>query len=128
MALASGGARVIVVLDARMGEVYFGLFAHGEQQGEIGVYPPDAVPLPNSTGWMACGNGLLAYPLLRERLSPFVDSWQPEVMPSAEAVVRLAAPRLEQGERIDPADAMPLYVRNKVAQTVAERLAQGGKA
>ena len=44
MALASGGARVIVVLDARMGEVYFGLFAHGEQQGEIGVYPPDAVP------------------------------------------------------------------------------------
>ena len=77
---------------------------------------------------MACGNGLLAYPLLRERLSPFVDSWQPEVMPSAEAVVRLAAPRLEQGERSDPADAMPLYVRNKVAQTVAERLAQGGKA
>ena len=128
MALASGGERVIVALDARMGEVYFGLFDHGEQQGEIGVYAPDAVPLPTSTGWLACGNGLLAYPLLRERLSPFVDAWRPEVMPSAEAVVRLAAPRLEQGERIDPADAMPLYVRNKVAQTVAERLAQGGKA
>ena len=128
MALASGGDRVIVALDARMGEVYFGLFDRGELQGEIGVYPPDAVPLPALSGWVACGNGLTAYPSLRERLSPVVDAWQPDVMPSAEAVVRLAAPRLERGERIDPADAMPLYVRNKVAKTVAERLAQGGKA
>ena len=128
MALASGGERVIVALDARMGEVYFGLFNRGELQGEIGVYPPNLVPLPTSSGWMACGNGLAAYPALRERLSPFVDVWKNEVMPNAEAVIRLAAPRLKRRERIDSADAMPLYVRNKVAKTVAERLAQGGKA
>ncbi len=128
MAFASGGERVIVALDARMGEVYYAIFEHGELQGEIGVYPPDAVPLPASTGWLACGNGLAAYPLLCERLSPFVAVWMPESMPSAEAIVRLAAPRLERGEQIDPADAAPLYVRNKVAKTVAERLAEGGKA
>ncbi|MFZ4538267.1 tRNA (adenosine(37)-N6)-threonylcarbamoyltransferase complex dimerization subunit type 1 TsaB [Propionivibrio sp.] len=128
MAMASGGERVVVVMDARMGEVYYGLFERGELQGEIGVYAPDSVPLPESGGWLACGNGLAAYPLLRERLSPFVAAWQPELMPSAEAVARLAAPRLERGELIDPADAVPLYVRNKVAKTVAERLAIGGKA
>lgn len=128
MALASGGERVIVALDARMGEVYFGCFEHGNLQGGIGVYSPETAPLPDSAGWLACGNGLTAYPVLRERLSPFVDLWKPEIMPSAEAVVRLAAPRLERGERIDPADAAPLYVRNKVAKTVAERLAIGGKA
>jgi tRNA threonylcarbamoyladenosine biosynthesis protein TsaB len=128
MALASGGDRVIVALDARMGEVYFGLFEQGVLQGEIGVYAPEAVSLPTSDGWLACGNGLAAYPSLRERLAPWVAAWQPEIMPSAEAVVRLAAPRLERGEMIDPADATPLYVRNKVAQTVAERLALGGKA
>ncbi len=128
MALASGGQRVIVALDARMGEVYFGAFEAGEVQGGIGVYPPAAVPLPTSSGWLACGNGLAAYPELRALLSPFVDAWQVALMPSAEAVVRLAAPRLERGERIDPADAAPLYVRNKVAKTVAERLALGGKA
>ena len=128
MALASGGERVIVALDARMGEVYFGLFDHGEQQGEIGVYSPQAAPIPESGGWLACGNGLTAFPLLRERLSPVVVAWQPELMPSAEAVVRLAAPRLEAGEAIDAADAAPLYVRDKVAKTVAERLAEGGKA
>ncbi len=49
-------------------------------------------------------------------------------MPHAEFVVRLAAPRMERGERIDPADAAPLYVRDKVAKTVAERLAEGGRA
>jgi tRNA threonylcarbamoyladenosine biosynthesis protein TsaB len=84
--------------------------------------------MPASLGWLACGNGLTAYPALRERLSTFVDVWMPDVMPSAEAVVRLAAPRLERGEQIDPADAVPLYVRNKVAKTVVERLAEGGKA
>jgi tRNA threonylcarbamoyladenosine biosynthesis protein TsaB len=128
MALASGGERVLVALDARMGEVYYGFFDHGELLGEIGVYSPEAAPLPASTGWLACGNGLASYPLLRERLSPFVAAWLPEVMPSAEAVVRLAAPRFERGEQIDPADAVPLYVRNKVAKTVVERLAEGGKA
>ena len=125
---ACDGGRVIVALDARMGEVYCGFFESGKLLGEIGVYLPESVPLPTTRGWLACGNGLAAYPALCERLSPFVDIWMPEVMPSAEAVVRLAAPRLERGEWMDPADAVPLYVRDKVAKTVVERLAEGGKA
>ena len=120
--------RVIVALDARMGEVYFGLFENGVQQGEVGVFLPDAVPLPDSSGWVACGNGLTAYPALYERLSACVSIWRPDVMPCAGAVACLAAPRLVQGEQMDPADAVPLYVRNKVAKTVAERLAEGGRA
>lgn len=128
MALESGGDRVIVALDARMGEVYYGVFEQGRPRGSIGVFAPEAVPLPDSTGWLACGNGLAAYPSLRERLAPCVDTCLPEIMPSAAAIVRLAAPRLERGESIDPADAVPLYVRDKVAKTVLERLAEGGKA
>jgi tRNA threonylcarbamoyladenosine biosynthesis protein TsaB len=128
MALASGGERVIVALDARMGEVYFGYFEAGMPLGPVGVYPPSAVTLPESSGWLACGNGLAAYPILHERLSPFVAVWLPDLMPSAAAVARLAAPRLARGEGVDPADAVPLYVRDKVAKTVAERLAEGGKA
>ena len=126
--LASGGERVIVALDARMGEVYSGVFVGGVLQGSIGVYAPDSVPLPDSTGWLTCGNGPVAYPVLRERLSAVTTEWRTEVMPHAEFVVRLAAPRMERGERSDPADAAPLYVRDKVAKTVAERLAEGGRA
>jgi tRNA threonylcarbamoyladenosine biosynthesis protein TsaB len=53
---------------------------------------------------------------------------RPEYLPTAAAVVRLALPRLRRGEAIDPGLAAPFYVRDKVAQTVAERLAGGGKA
>ena len=128
MAQESCFERVIVLLDARMGEVYVGFFENGEQRGEIGVYSPQDVPLPETVGWLACGNALAAYPLLRERLSPFVDRWQPEQLPSAAGVARIAASRFRRGAAIDPADAVPLYVRDKVAKTVAERLAEGGKA
>lgn len=136
MALSGGDGRVMVALDARMGEVYFGSFTVDAQVGTpavqpcgvIGVYAPQAVPLPETAGWLACGNALAAYPALHERLSPFVTAFQSGLMPSADAVARLAAPRLLRGERVDPADAVPVYIRDKVAQTVAERLEQGGKA
>jgi tRNA threonylcarbamoyladenosine biosynthesis protein TsaB len=128
MAQSTGGERVIVALDARMGEVYYGVFEQGVQQGEIAVLAPENVPLPATTGWLACGNGLTAYPALGQRLAPFVDTWQAAVMPSAEAVARLAAPRLALGLQVDPAAAVPFYVRDKVAKTISERLAQGGKA
>jgi tRNA threonylcarbamoyladenosine biosynthesis protein TsaB len=132
MALAAGGKRVIVTLDARMGEVYYGRFIDGVLQGEIGVCAPERVPLPlpdsGASGWLACGNGLSVYPALRERLAKVATQWKPDILPHAGFVARLAAPRMERGERIDPADAAPLYVRDKVAKTVAERLAEGGRA
>ena len=128
MALSAGGSRVIVTLDARMGEVYVGCFEGGELRGELGVCVPDAVPLPEGDNWLACGNGLTAYPVLRERLAACVATWMPEIMPSAESVARLAATRLSCGDAGDPALAVPIYVRDKVAKTVAERLAEGGKA
>lgn len=128
MACESGGRRVFVALDARMGEVYHACYVDGVLQGEIGVHPPESVPLPDGGEWLACGNALTVYPLLRERLAAQVVAWQPESLPSAMGVVRLAAPRLSRGEAVDPALAAPFYVRDKVAKTVAERLAEGGRA
>jgi tRNA threonylcarbamoyladenosine biosynthesis protein TsaB len=115
-------------LDARMGEVYHGVFVDGVLQDGIGVCPPQRVPRPASPGWRCCGNGVSAYPALRERLAGVVTEWRPDVAPHAGFIARLAGPRMERGERIDPADAAPFYVRDKVAKTVAERLAEGGRA
>ena len=44
------------------------------------------------------------------------------------SVARLAAWHFSRGEVVDAALAAPLYVRDKVALTTAERLASGGKA
>jgi tRNA threonylcarbamoyladenosine biosynthesis protein TsaB len=128
MAFASGGERVIVLLDARMGEVYHGRFVAGDETLTTAVCHPGELPLPDTGGWLACGNGLVAHPVLRQRLSARVCDWLPELLPDAGAVARLAAPRLARGEGVDAAAVAPRYVRNKVALTVAERLASGGRA
>ena len=132
MAETVGAARVLSVLDARMGEVYAAAYQQNdgvlELQGEIRVGPPATIALTVTGGWVACGNALVAYPELAQRLRAAGFTLQLEVLPQAAAIARLAAYRLQQGAAVDPALAAPLYVRNKVAQTVRERLAAGGKA
>ncbi|PKO46047.1 MAG: tRNA (adenosine(37)-N6)-threonylcarbamoyltransferase complex dimerization subunit type 1 TsaB [Betaproteobacteria bacterium HGW-Betaproteobacteria-4] len=132
MAVQAGGERVLALLDARMGEVYSGSYQliDGAYRllGEIRVSAPDAVLLPGEPGWLACGNAIAAYPVLAGRLDAAGIPAQAGIVPTAAAVVRLAAPRAGRGEGIDAALAAPLYIRDKVAKTVAERLSEGGRA
>lgn len=143
----TGVKRVLACLDARMGEVYSAVFVDGAMQGEPGVYAPGAVPLPRRVGnmgnmgtdaengtenrtecggteWIAAGNALSAYPELAARLAAADFVLLPGILPGAAAVAALAAPRLARGEGIDAALAVPLYVRDKVARTEAERRAE----
>lgn len=132
MAEIAGGERVLSLLDARMGEVYGGSYARSGDgwrlEGEIRVGPPAEIVLPDASGWIACGNAPAVYPDLLARLAERGIAVLPGILPTATAVARLAAPRLVRGEGIDSALAAPLYIRDKVAKTVAERLREGGKA
>jgi tRNA threonylcarbamoyladenosine biosynthesis protein TsaB len=132
LAAASGAERVLALLDARMGEVYAGRYQRvGDDEwqldGEIRVAAPADVELPAAAGWLACGNAPAAYPALAARLEAAGLAVQP-ALPMAATVARLAALRAARGEGIDPALAAPLYIRDKVAKTVAERLSEGGRA
>lgn len=130
MAATLGEARVLSLLDARMGEVYAAAWVLGgsghEPQGGIRLAAPAAVELPAGTGWVACGNAPAAYPALAERLAAAGIAVRPGILPQAATMARLAAGR--PGAGIDPALAAPLYVRDKVAKTIRERLGEGGKA
>lgn len=132
LAAQSGAERVLALLDARMGEVYSAAYVRTGDvhvlQGEIRVSSPEAVALPEGPGWLACGNGIAAYPALLERLTAAAIPVRADLLPTAAAVARLAAPRALRGEGVDAALAAPLYVRDKVAKTVAERLSEGGRA
>ena len=132
MAVMAGASHVLALLDARMGEVYSGTYrVTGDAAvllGEIRVSSPDAVALPEGEGWVACGNALTAYPALQECMLTVNPVLRPEIVPVAAAVARIAALRAARGEGIDAALAAPLYIRDKVAKTVAERLREGGKA
>lgn len=132
MASLTGAERVIALLDARMGEVYSGSYQRSGDgyllQGEIRVSPPADVLLPAEPDWLACGNAIAAYPVLQERLTAAGIALAPGILPTAAALVRLAVPSAAAGEGIDAALAAPLYIRDKVAKTVAERLSEGGRA
>lgn len=132
MAVQAGDGKVLAMLDARMGEAYVARYhcsgSDCQLDGEIRVQAPAAIDLPDQAGWRACGNAPVAYPVLASRLQAAGILMIDGILPTAAAVASLAAPRLARGEGIDAALAAPLYIRDKVAKTVAERLEEGGRA
>ncbi len=120
--------RAIACLDARMGEVYWGCFARDAARGLIaagaaGLSPPDRVTLPaaDAHGVRGIGRGFSAYPTLAARLGVQIDPQGSRALPDAREIARLGALRLASGGGLDPADLQPLYLRDKVALTEAER-------
>ncbi len=123
LAEESGAARVIACIDARMHEVYYaalervGAESGGRWREMIPALcaAPSGLPMPPGEGWIGCGSGFAAYGSLG------LANVHPDIHPSAVSVARLAAPRLAAGEGIDAGLALPVYVRDKVALTEAER-------
>lgn len=117
-----GCTQVLAVLDARMGEVYAmrcawrGEASGWQAEGEVQLAPPEAVVAPQ--GYTVAGNARGAYD---GRLAPGAS--HVDALPTAAALLRLAPALLAAGAAVRAADALPLYVRDKVAQTTAERVA-----
>jgi tRNA threonylcarbamoyladenosine biosynthesis protein TsaB len=121
----SGATEVLAVLDARMGEVYWAQYRYaGGWQVVSGpvLSGPGAVAPQAAAGLVACGNGFAAYP---EAFAgqDFAQAALHDVMPHARELALLAAPALAAGEAVPADQAQPLYLRNKVAYTSAERQA-----
>ena len=123
--LQHGCTQVVAVLDARMDEVYA---AHctwqagawqvaGGGSAAFAVCKPEAVQVP--PGWTVAGNAQAAY---GERLAP--QAAHVHALPTAAALLSLAPALLAAGRAVAPAQALPLYVRDKVAKTTAERAAE----
>lgn len=128
MALAetAGEDRVIACLDARMGEVYHAAYQkiNGDWQAllEPGLYKPDAVPAVAGEGWIGAGSGWQTYheQLSQQYQNQLAES-QPELLPNASALLRIASPVFASGQAKPAHDAMPIYIRNRVALKTAER-------
>jgi tRNA threonylcarbamoyladenosine biosynthesis protein TsaB len=120
---ASGAPRIVACLDARMREVYVSLVERRDGAWtEIEaprVVPPGALGAPPGGGWIGAGNGFAAYPDLARRLG--LARCDASARPTARAVGALASPRFAAGDVVAAASAVPLYVRHRVALTVAER-------
>jgi tRNA threonylcarbamoyladenosine biosynthesis protein TsaB len=119
-----GWPRVFACLDARMREVYAGLYeADGDSwralTAPIAAKPAElSLPVPHDTV-RGAGNGFDAYPMLAAQLG--LSGTDSGLRPTAQAIGELALPRLAAGEGVTAAAALPLYVRHRVALTTAER-------
>ncbi len=119
-----GHGRVLAAIDARMGEVYWGVFEKGaaallEPAGGEGVYAPDAVPRPAENGWFGVGTGWGTYAeALAAHLGRSILS-DGERLPSARDIAALAVPVLDRGEGLPAEKALPVYLRDQVARKSA---------
>jgi tRNA threonylcarbamoyladenosine biosynthesis protein TsaB len=124
--LARGAERALACLDARMGEVYFQAFAADRERALVSLGPP-AVGPPSAVKWPAggridgIGRGFAVYPELASLPGLELRSGAERALPDAREMAALGALRLRAGGGIDAAGLEPLYVRDKVALTEAER-------
>jgi tRNA threonylcarbamoyladenosine biosynthesis protein TsaB len=131
-AMDAGAQHALACLDARMGEVYWGCFAADAVRtlvacGELKVGPPAEVRAAGTGPYHGIGRGFAAYPELATL--PGLVTSSARALPEAGTMARLGAVRLLAGEGIDPADLTPVYLRDKVALTEAERgLVRGAAA
>lgn len=115
-----GATQVVAVLDARMDQVYWARYRHGSHGWITEAAPvlsaPDEVDVP--AGWRVAGNAARVHPARLPGAGEAI-----EALPSAVALLHLAPGLLASGEAVAAAHAMPLYIRDKVAQTTEERAA-----
>jgi tRNA threonylcarbamoyladenosine biosynthesis protein TsaB len=107
-----GATQVRAVLDARMGEVYSASYDYKDgywhAHTDIQLCRPD--DLHFQPEYRLAGNVIN-------------DATRLDALPTATAMLRLAPAMLAAGLGVSAELALPLYIRDKVAQTTAERAA-----
>jgi len=126
LAEESGANKVIACLDARMGEVYHAAYEKIDAQWQVvmppGLFKPEAVPHVHGADWVGAGSGWQAYaPQLSAIYTEQLQAIKGELLPTACAILRIALPKFTSGEKLTVSDALPIYIRNRVALKTAER-------
>ena len=126
IAQASNASHAVCCLDARMHEVYAAAYRRDAQAWqtvfEPGLYSPDDLPPLPVAQWIGCGSGFAAYAQqLRSAYGDRVVRTEPQLVPHAREIAALGAIAFARDGGKPAAEALPLYLRDKVALTVDEQ-------
>lgn len=114
--------QVLCAQDARMGEIYWGIYS----QGEDGVIrpiqadqlsPAGEVSLGRSSVWAAVGTASQYANEIAMANRQTAIEWHEEIWPKASNVARLAADMLATGQVYNAVDVRPVYLRNEVTHS-----------
>lgn len=119
--------RLLAVLDARMDQVYVAAYEH--THGAWHCVQEAAVQNPETLTWPAHWHGEVPFFAAGNAWTSYAGRWpaafkapQLQALPTASALLRLAPLAWAQGLAVPAEQALPLYIRDKVAQTTQERL------
>lgn len=113
---------VAAAFDARMSEVYWGCYVQeGDDVGLVGeecVIAPDKVILPaDQANWFAAGTGWRSYnEALMNSVGEAISGTDADIYPHAAAVARLGVAAFNRNEQLPAGQALPVYLRDKVAE------------
>lgn len=113
-------------MDARMGEIFWGVYEKNPQGfakllGEEAVTPATKIIFPHRAG-VGIGSAWAVYPSeLSEVLGTLLHSYQSDNLPQAAAIAQLGVLGLENNQGVAAENAMPIYLRDKVAKKESER-------
>ena len=118
--------KIIVAMDARMGEIYHAAFVREAGRWRTISKPvlcqPQLAPELSGSHWIGCGSGFDCYDsILSECYGQRLAQIQYGRYPHAREIATLASLRDNGDFHTDPALAMPVYIRNKVALKESER-------
>jgi tRNA threonylcarbamoyladenosine biosynthesis protein TsaB len=86
------------------------------------LHSPESLHWPadwSQDSFIAAGN---AWPVYAGRWPAALTAPQLMALPTAAALLRLAPAAWDAGQAVPPEEALPLYIRDKVAQTTDERM------
>lgn len=114
--------KIIPAIDARMGEVYWGVF-ETDDEGNVTAVSDEKVSSPGKVqfdidgDYAAVGSGWLSYQSMLEeslqRKPRFLDA---DCFPRASDIVKLALKEYALGQSVPAQQALPVYLRNQVTQ------------
>ena len=109
-----------------MGEIYHAVYQRaGASWKEIaapGVGLAQSAPVVEGNGWFGCGSGFAVYAdELAKRYAGQLSGVAAELHPHARSIARLAMPVLAAGGGLPAEQAVPVYVRDKVALKMHEQ-------
>lgn len=126
LAEAADADEVACCLDARMKEAYFAAYRRtGDDWATIvapSLHAPADLPALPEGGWVGAGNGFAAYAdTIAPRLGASLRSMAAVQLPHAREIARLGARQFAASGGRPPDEALPVYIRDKVALTIEEQ-------
>lgn len=115
----AGHQRILVAIDARMGEVYWGEYYYAQSTWHVMTPPALSKPtevIARQQNECIAGNACI---LFTEHFKQYALPLLGEIVPRADYIAQLGLTMMGAG--LAPEQAAPLYIRNKVALTTAER-------